>query len=246
MSGEHEAINSILPALPLPGLTHVQALQVEFTWLSMLVIITMCIVFIARFRTVPGGFQNVIELLTEFIEGFLLDLCGPKGMAYFPLVMTVFLFVGVCNYLGLIPGCLAPTSTINTTAAIAIVVFVIYQFVGITKNGLLYLRHFLGPIPILSPIILPIEIISEFARPFSLSVRLFANIFGGELIIGLLMGLAIIMVPISSVKIPLFFWAPTIMMLWESVLTAPIQAFVFSLLTMIYLGGAIMSEEEDH
>jgi len=244
MSGEHETINSILPALHLPGLTHVQGLQVEFTWLSMVIIIVMCVVFISRFKTVPGGFQNVIELLTEFIEGFLLDLCGPKGMGYFPLVITVFLMVGVCNYIGLIPGCLSPTSTINTTAAIAIVVFVFYQFVGITKNGFHYLKHFLGPIPVMAPILLPIEIISEFARPFSLSVRLFANIFGGELIIGLLMGLATIMIPIASVKIPLFFWAPTIMMLWESVLTAPIQAFVFSLLTMIYLSGAIMAEEE--
>ena len=91
----NETINSILPALPLPGLNHHQALQVEFSWLSMLIIIAMLIVFIARFKTVPGGFQNAIEMLTEFIEGFLMDICGPKGMPYFTLVMTVFLFVGV-------------------------------------------------------------------------------------------------------------------------------------------------------
>jgi F-type H+-transporting ATPase subunit a len=239
-----ETINSILPALALPGLTHVQALQVEFTWLTMIIIVAMLVVFIKGFKTIPGGFQNVIELLVGFIEGFLQDLCGSKGLKYFPLVITVFLFVGVSNYIGLVPGCLAPTATINTTAAVAIVVFIIYQWVGITKNGLHYLKHFLGPIPVLSPIILPIEIISELARPFSLSVRLYANIFGGELIIGLLMGLAAIMVPMGDFKIPLFFWAPTIMMLWESVLTAPIQAFVFSLLTMIYLSGAIMAEED--
>jgi F-type H+-transporting ATPase subunit a len=242
----NETINSILPALPLPGLTHHQALLVEFTWLSMLIIIAMLIVFVVRFKTVPGGFQNFMESLTEFIEGFLYDLCGPNSMPYFPLAMTVFLFIGVSNYLGLVPGCLAPTSTLNTTAAFAIVVFVMYQFAGITRNGLHYLKHFLGPIPLLSPIILPIEIISEFARPFSLSVRLFANIFGGELIIGLLMGAAMFAVPVFSVNVHFFFWAPTIMMLWESVITAPIQAFVFSLLTMIYLGGALIVEEEGH
>jgi F-type H+-transporting ATPase subunit a len=242
----NETINSILPALPLPGLDHHQALQVEFSWLSMLIIIAMLIVFIARFKTIPGGFQNAIEMLTEFIEGFLMDICGPKGMPYFTLVMTVFLFVGVSNYIGLVPGCLSPTATLNTTAAIAIVVFVIYQFVGITKNGLHYLKHFLGPIPLLSPIILPIEIISELARPFSLSVRLFANIFGGELIIGLLMGAAMFAVPVFSAHVHFFFWAPAFMMLWESLITAWIQAFVFSLLTMIYLSGAILVEDEDH
>lgn len=240
----NETINSILPALPLPGLTHHQTLLVEFTWLAMLIVIVMLVAVITRFKTVPGGFQNVIEILTEFIEGFLMDLIGPKGMKYFPLVMTLFLFIGVSNYLGLVPGCLSPTSTLNTTAAWAIVVFIIYQYVGISTNGLRYLKHFLGPIPLLSPIILPIEIISEFARPFSLSVRLFANIFGGELIVGLLYGLAMIMIPLHWVKLPLLFWTPSIWMAWESLITAPIQAFVFSLLAMIYLSGAILTEDE--
>ncbi len=222
---------SILPALPLPGLTPHEALIVENTWLSMVIIIVIVVAVALSLKKIPGGWQNLIEMLVTFIEKFIVDIIGPKGLAYFPLVVTAFTFILVANYIGLIPGFISPTSTINTTAAWAIVVFVFYQYLGVTKQGLHYFKHFLGPIPVMSPIIFVTEIISELARPLSLSFRLFANIFAGEMIIKLLFAACAI-------------GAPVVWMLWDSCLTIPIQAFIFSLLTMFYISGAIASDDD--
>jgi F-type H+-transporting ATPase subunit a len=221
---------SILPALPLPGLSPHDALIVENTWLSMAILIVIVVSVALSLKKIPGGWQNVVEMLISFIEKFIVDIIGPKGLAYFPLVVTAFTFILISNYIGLIPGFISPTSTINTTAAWAIIVFVFYQYLGVTKQGLHYFKHFLGPIPIMAPIICITEIISEFARPLSLSFRLFANIFAGEMIIKLLFGACAI-------------GAPVIWMLWDSGLTIPIQAFIFSLLTMFYISGAIASDD---
>jgi F-type H+-transporting ATPase subunit a len=195
-----------------------------------LIVATLVAVIITR-KKIPGPVQNIIEMMTSFLEDYMIDLVGLKGMKYFPLVITLFFFILVSNYIGLIPGFLAPTSNINTTGAWAIVVFISYQCIGIATNRLKYFKHFLGPIPILAPIMVLMEIISELARPFSLALRLFANIMGGELIARLLFVICALGLPV-------------IWMTWESIITAPIQAFVFSLLTMIYLAGAVMADEE--
>lgn len=233
-----ESINSILPALPLPGLTKMQALQVEFTWLAMIIVVVMVVVWAAGMKRVPGGFQNAMELLLEFITGFMEEIVGPRWQRHFPLVITAFLLIIVSNYLGLLPGCISPTASINTTAGFALVVFLYYNVVGVALHGIKYFKHFLGPIPALAPLMLPLEIISELARPFALSVRLFANMMAGHVIVGLCYMLAAVVLFQHQVVIPVFG------MLLESCLTAPIQAFVFSLLTMIYLGGAVLADEE--
>ena len=218
-----------LHAPRLPFLTPHESLVVEYTWIAMAVIVVLVLVVIARWKSVPGGIQNVIESLTAFIEGYLTEIVGPKGPAYFPLVISIMLFVLVASYLGLIPGMLSPTGYISTPAAVAITVFIFYNYVGISKKGLKHLKHFLGPVPALAPIMIPIEIISEFARPLSLTLRLFSNIFAGETIIKMLFAFCAIAVP-------------TIWMLVDSVVTIPIQGFVFSLLAMVYLSGAIASD----
>jgi F-type H+-transporting ATPase subunit a len=156
---------------------------------------------------------------------------GKKGLRYFPLVATIFTFILVANYIGLIPGFMSPTASINTTAGMAIVVFVFYQFLGVSQKGLKYFKHFLGPIPVMAPLMIVMETISELARPVALSVRLFANIFGGEMIIKILFGMCAIGVPV-------------IWMTWDSLITIPIQAFIFSLLTMVYLAGAVAADED--
>jgi F-type H+-transporting ATPase subunit a len=214
----------------LPGLTEHQSLVVEHTWIVMAIIILLVVLVITRWKTIPGGLQNVFELLTSFIENYLTDIVGPKGLSYFPLVITVLLFVAFGSYLGVIPGLMAPTGYIGTTAAMAITVFIFYQYIGISRRGLKYLKHFLGPIPAMAPFMLPMEIISEIARPFSLCIRLFANIFGGEMIIKVLFGMCAIGLPV-------------VWMLWDTVLTVSIQAFIFSLLTMVYLAGAVASDD---
>jgi F-type H+-transporting ATPase subunit a len=232
MEGHEFILLQWLHAPRLPFLTPHESLVVEYTWIAMAIIIAMIVVIAARWKTVPGSLQNIIESLTVFIENYLADIVGPKGQAFFPLVVSIMLFVLVASYLGLIPGMLSPTGYISTPAAVAITVFIFYNYVGISRNGLKHFKHFLGPVPMLAPIMIPIEIISEFARPLSLTLRLFSNIFAGETIIKMLFAFCAIAVPTG--------W-----MLVDSVVTIPIQGFVFSLLTMVYLSGA-MASHEDH
>jgi F-type H+-transporting ATPase subunit a len=214
----------------LPYLNAHESLMVAYTWIAMFVIIALTVTVIVGLKRVPGVLQNMFEFFVNFIEGLIKDTMSESGLVYFPLIATVFLFVMFASYIGLVPTMLSPTSVLGTTAAIAIVVFVFYQIMGISKNGIKYFKRFLGPIPAMAPFMFIMEIISEFARPLSLSVRLFANIMGGEMIIKMLFGACAI-------------GAPVVWMLWDSGFTIPMQSFIFSLLAIIYLGGAIVSDE---
>jgi F-type H+-transporting ATPase subunit a len=180
---------------------------------------------------IPSKLQNVLELIIQFFEGLLSDLIGKDGKKYLPLVGTVGLFILACNLMGLVPGFMSPTSKLNVTAGCALTVFLYYHWQGIKSQGLLkYLKHFMGPIPFLAPLMVPIEIISHFSRPLSLSMRLFGNIFAEELLI-------LIMASIIPFLLPLPFMA-------IAIITAVVQAYVFVLLSCIYIAGAVAHEEE--
>jgi len=185
-----------------------------------------------RKRTlVPGKLQNVLELIIDFFEGILTDIIGPQGKKYLPVVGTVGLFVLCSNLLGLIPGLMSPTSKLNVTIGCALTVFVYYHYQGMKAQGVLkYLKHFTGPIPVLAPLMFPIELLSHFSRPVSLSIRLFSNIFAEEVLI----------VVIASI-IPYFLPLPFMAL---AIFTGFLQAFVFVLLASIYISGAVAHEEE--
>lgn len=186
----------------------------------------------ARKRTlVPSKLQSVLELVIETFEGLLTDIIGKEGKKYLPMIATVGLFILLCNLLGLVPGFMSPTTKLNVTAGCALSVFVYYHWQGIRAQGFFrYLKHFTGPIPFMAPLMLPIEIISHFSRPISLSIRLFGNIFAEELLI----------VVIASI-IPFFLPLPFMAI---AIITGSIQAFVFVLLSCIYIAGAVAHEEE--
>ncbi len=184
-----------------------------------------------RLNIVPSKLQGMLELIIQAFEKLLVEIIGERGKKYLPLVATIGLFILVCNLLGLVPGLMSPTSKLNVTLGCALVVFVYYHWQGIKTQGLFkYLKHFTGPIPLLAPLLLPIEIISHFSRPVSLSVRLFGNIFAEELLIIVIASIIPFFVPLPFMAIALF--------------TATIQAFVFVLLACIYIGGAVADEEE--
>lgn len=184
-----------------------------------------------KLSLVPSKRQSVLELIIQTFEGLLVDTIGEQGKKYLPLVATVGLFILFCNLIGLVPGFMSPTSKLNVTIGCALVVFVYYHFQGIRAQGLLkYLKHFAGPIPLLAPLMVPIEIISHFSRPVSLSIRLFGNIFAEEVLI-------VIMASIIPFFLPLPFMA-------IAIFTAVIQSFVFVLLACIYIAGAVAHEEE--
>ena len=184
-----------------------------------------------RLNIIPSKLQGFLELIIQAFENILVEIIGERGKKYLPLIATIGLFILVCNLLGLVPGLMSPTSKLNVTLGCALVVFFYYHWQGIKTQGLFkYLKHFTGPIPLLAPLLLPIELISHFSRPVSLSVRLFGNIFAEELLIIVIASIIPFLVPLPFMAIAIF--------------TATIQAFVFVLLSCIYIGGAVADEEE--
>jgi F-type H+-transporting ATPase subunit a len=175
---------------------------------------------------VPKGAQNVFELIVGGLEEFMVDVTGEEGRAFFPFIASFFLFIMFCNLIGLIPGFLSPTSNINITLSLALCTFVYTHYLGIKYHGAKYVKHFMGPIPALAPLFFIIEIIGHFARVLSLTLRLFGNIMGEDLVLAILLFLAGM------------FLAPLPMM-FLAVFTSVVQAFVFTLLSMMYFAGSM-------
>jgi F-type H+-transporting ATPase subunit a len=176
----------------------------------------------------PGALQHTFEGIEGFVVGQSRDIIGHHTEPYVPFLAILFLFVLTCNLIGLIPGFESPTGVPAVPLGCALCSFLYYQTQGFKHAGIGYLKHFLGPIPALAPIMLPIELISHFARLLSLTVRLWANIFAGDLV-----GLVFFsMIPIG---VPIIFSGLHIMV-------SVLQAYVFMLLTVIYISGAVSEE----
>ena len=197
----------------------------------------LCVVIRTRLSVEdPGRLQIFLETLVGGVQGLLDENIGPKGQRYLPLVGSVGLFILIGNLMGLVPGLMAPTSNINVTLGCALTVWVYYQFHGFREQGVVaYLKHFAAPpgAPMwIAPIYFPIEIISHLSRVLSLSVRLFGNIFGEELVILILFTIVPFVVPLP--------------MMFLGIVTSTLQAFIFVMLTVIYLAGAVAVEHADH
>ena len=210
-------------------------------YLAMLLLITVVLTIfslIVRSRLNvenPGRLQIVLE---DFVNGFhslLDDFVGPKGRRYLPLVGSMFLLIWLSNLAGLVPGLMAPTSNLNVTLGCALTVWVFYHVQGVKEQGLVaYLKHFAVPpgSPVaMAPLMLIIELISHVARVMSLTLRLFGNIFGEELVIIILASLVPFVVPLP--------------MMFLGLLTGTLQALIFVILTMVYLGAAVTVEHHD-
>jgi F-type H+-transporting ATPase subunit a len=181
-------------------------------------------------KLLPEKGQNFLEIVIGGLEDFMVEITGPEGRAFFPFIATVFLYIFICNLIGLIPGFFSPTANLNTTLSLALCTFVLTHIIGIKYHGVKYVKHFLGPVWPLAPIMLLIELIGHLARVMSLSVRLFGNIFGKEKILGILFGLA----GLYLAPLPILFLG---------ILVSFIQAVVFMLLSIVYFAGAM---EEAH
>lgn len=204
--------------------THVP-IHIWYTWLAMAILFSVGLLVRSRISLVPGGLQNFFETVIGGLEDFTVDNLGEEGRKVYPILITIFLFIITMNYLGLVPGCDAPTANVNTNAAMALCVFIYYNFIGIQKWGFGYIKHFMGPMAILAPLMLVLEFISHIARPLSLTLRLFGNIKGEEIVLMLLFMLA----PVVS-TVPMYFLFA---------LAKGIQAFIFFMLTLIYLKGSL-------
>jgi F-type H+-transporting ATPase subunit a len=203
--------------------------HVTYTWLVMIFLVLVALLVKRNIQTVPTGLQNFFEPIIAGIEGMIEETMGPKGKAYFPLIATIAFFILTSNLIALIPGFYPPTANLNTNAAMALTVFAMTHIIGIKEHGIGYFKHFCGPVIWLAPLIFPIEIVGHLARPLSLTLRLFGNMYGHEIVLMIFFALVPFLLPLP--------------MMLMGVLVAFIQTFVFMLLAMIYIAGSL---EEAH
>src|SRR5882762_2651109 len=176
----------------------------------------------------PGYGQQTLEISVLAVRSMLEDIIGPHGLKYFPVVMTFAVLILVSNLMGLFPLFMSPTAAVSVTFALGISSFLYYNYVGIKENGLFgHLGHLAGPIWWIAPLIFPIELISNFIRPFSLGIRLFGNLFADEKVAATMAG---VFPPYTYWLIPV-----NLMLMVLSVFVSLIQTFVFILLSQLYL-----------
>ena len=230
MEGMHEVL--LMDAIVSP---EVVPHFVSYGIIASVVLIVIALIIRGSLQLIPKGFQNFTELIIKAMLDLVEENIGHKwGRQLFPFICTIFLYILVCNLMGLIPGFTASTANINTNAAMAIPVFFATHFYGIRIHGVKYLNHFLGPIRSPAAIVLMllmfvIELIGHFARPLTLTVRLFGNMVAKHILLYVLALLVGIIVPCTILALGL--------------LVSVVQAFVFTLLSTLYLAGAV---EEAH
>jgi len=170
-------------------------------------------------------FQNFFEVIIQVTLSILRDIIGPSAEKYLPLIGSLFIFILFCNLLGVIPGFLPPTSNPHTNAAMAILVFLYYNYQGFKEHGAGYLKQFAGPLIYIAPLMFVIEVLSHLFRPFSLTVRLYGNISGDHTVLAIFSDLVPLVVPVIFLILGLA--------------VALIQAFIFSALSAVYIGLAV-------
>lgn len=200
--------------------------HVIYSWVLMAILIVLGALAAKTITLVPGKAQNVMEMVISGLEEFMVETVGEEGRWLFPLAATIFLYIFIGNLIGIVPGFFPPTANLNTTASCALVVVVFTHVIGIKYHGISYIKHFLGPVWWMSPLILIIEIIGHLARILSLSFRLFGNMMGHEIVLAILFILA-----------GAFFAPLPIMAL--GIFVAFVQGFVFFLLSIIYFQQAM-------
>ena len=199
--------------------------HVFYTWMAMLILFVVGWLVRRNISLIPGKMQNIFESIIGGLEDFTVTNMGEDGRKVFPVLGGLFLFIAVQNILGLIPACDAPTANINTNIGMALFVFLYYNYQGIKRWHGHYIHHFMGPMLPLAPFMMILEFISHLARPLSLTLRLFGNIRGEEIVLLLFF----LMAPLVS-TLPIYFLF---------LLAKVLQAFILYMLALIYLKGAM-------
>ncbi len=201
--------------------------------LAALIVIVIAKMATSNMKVVPTGTQNLLEAYLGGVLAMGADVMGKEeARRYLPLVATIGLFVGIANLIGIVPGFEAPSAFLDFTLALALVVFVYYNFEGIRRNGVIsYFKHFFGPVWWLAWLMFPIEIVSHISRIISLSFRLFGNVKGDDMFLMVLLMLAPWLLPMIPFALLTFM--------------ALLQAFIFMMLTYVYLGGAVSMHNDE-
>jgi F-type H+-transporting ATPase subunit a len=217
----------------LVGISHADRPWSNFVAMQILVALIIIVVFaILKPRLSvdrPGKLQHTFELLYGFLNEQAEEQVGHEGHHYLAFFGTIFFFILFSNLIGVIPGFESPTMIPSVPAGCAVAAFFYYNIVGIQSNGVFkYLAHFAGPMPLLAPLMIPIEMVSHLARPLSLTIRLFANMYAGEQVTLVFIKLTWLFVPVAFMGLHVF--------------VSFLQAYIFMLLTMMYVAGAVAHE----
>ncbi len=214
-----------------------------------LMMITVAVITYRRRQMIPGKLQKLVELILEKLDDLIHSVMGQESRHFLPFLGTLFLYIWFMNLIGLVPFFKSSTSSINTTAALAITVFLYVQYTGLRRLGVWgYIHHMLGSPQdaitwAMAPINLPIHLIGELAKPFSLALRLFGNITGEDILIAAFVSLGIMFMGMFGVPIGFPFQIPFLLL---ALLTSTIQALVFTMLSTIYFVMMMPHEEGEH
>jgi F-type H+-transporting ATPase subunit a len=222
----------------LLALFHLTATDPKEPWADFIVMqLIVALIMIALFLVLrsrlsvdkPGKLQHVFELIHGFVTDQADDQVGHDGRDHVVLFETLFIFILLANLIGIVPLFVSPTQFVYVPAGCALVAFLYYNLAGLKKNGLWkYTKHFMGPVPFLAPLMFPIEIASHIARPLSLTIRLFANMYAGEQVTLLFLSLTYLVGPAIFMGLHVF--------------VSLLQAYIFMLLTMVYVAGSVAEE----
>lgn len=199
------------------------------TWLSMAIVILICALATRNLKLVPTTWQNVVEMIVLWLHDQIDAMMGKRGRMLAPFIVSLFMFLLVSNWLGLIPTLASPTNDINTTLGLALLVIGLVHFLGLYYKGMHYIAHFFQPFKIF----ILINMIEEIAKPVTLAFRLFGNILAGEILIIVLLQL-----------VPWWMPIPSVLWLMFSIFIGLVQAVVFTMLSSAYLSNVV--KEEDH
>lgn len=213
-------------------------------WIACALIFAIFLIASRKRQMVPRGLQNVVEAVLDFLRLDIVmeNIGGKEGRTWMPFITTLFFFIFFCNILGLLPGAFTATSNINVTATLAIIVFLAVQIQGVIKHG--PIKYIKGWVPsgipvVISIIMFPIEVVGQLAKPFSLAVRLFANMFAGHVILLVFLYLILYFKSIIIAPFPLL---GVVAMSMLEILFSGIQAYIFVILSSMYIGVAIHAE----
>ncbi len=223
----------------IPGLRDVPSYMITYPLTGMVLIV--CALLVSRtlrrrnYPEVPDEgltLSSLFDSIYEALYNFTASVIPDEPERYLPLIGTLFILIFFSNLWGVIPGMAPPTDKLDTNVAMALTVFMAYNYYGFRSHGIKYLKHFMGPIWWLAPIMVVVELISNAVRPVSLSLRLFGNMLGDHTVLGIFSHLLPIIVPIFFMALGIF--------------VSFIQALIFSILSAIYIALAVAHEEEEH
>jgi len=218
-----------------------------FAW-SLVAMVTLLVISVLGTRRLsirPRGLQTVLEMVVTALRGLVTGIMGPRGADFVPFIGTLFIYIALMNLMGLIPGFMSPTSNLNITAGLALIVFVVVQYYGFREQGLGYLKHFIAGVPpqfpyiLLAPLVFAVHLVGELCRPVTLALRLFGNLMAEEMVVLILIGLVAGM---ARHWIPIPIQLPNMAL---GLLVSLVQAAIFSMLATVYLDGVVRHVEAE-